>query len=123
MNCFRRKINQNGFTLIELIVVISIIAILATIAIPRFGGVTIDAQEKANLATARTIMSAIMNWEAENIDVFDASTDRADIEAELSGITLSVTAASPSQWGITGGGGNPIIITPPIVGTSATFEY
>lgn len=51
--------NKKGFTLIELIVVIVIIGILAAIIIPRLSGFQDTAQEKAVLADATTIRTAV----------------------------------------------------------------
>ena len=51
------KRHQVGFTLIELIVVIVIIGILATIVIGAFRTLPDTAKNSANLATARTIYS------------------------------------------------------------------
>lgn len=48
--------SKKGFTLIELVMVIVILAILAAVAIPRF----IDLKENARSATARGIASAII---------------------------------------------------------------
>ncbi len=47
--------NSRGFTLIELVMVIVILAILAAVAIPRF----IDLQEEARVSSARGIGGAI----------------------------------------------------------------
>lgn len=53
------KKKRGGFTLIEIIVVISIIAILAFIAIPKFGNIQENAKQKADVATAKNIAMAI----------------------------------------------------------------
>lgn len=59
---------KKGFTLIELMVVIAIIGLLSAIALPKFTGITKDAelaQIQANTANLRT---AIRMWEVKNGD-------------------------------------------------------
>ena len=55
-----RKISvRNAFTLVELIVVITILAILATVGFLTLSGYTDDARSSANRANVRMVYSAI----------------------------------------------------------------
>jgi prepilin-type N-terminal cleavage/methylation domain len=60
------KKKKKGFTLVELIIVIAIIAILAAIAIPKFGEIRNSANAKADIATAKNIATVVAAGIADN---------------------------------------------------------
>jgi type IV pilus assembly protein PilA len=69
--------DQHGFTLVEILVVILLVAILAMIALPSFLGQRTKAQDSEAQGTIRTAQMALATYET-NHDTFDAS--RADLE-------------------------------------------
>ncbi|TGY42163.1 prepilin-type N-terminal cleavage/methylation domain-containing protein [Clostridium sartagoforme] len=71
----KNKKKKRGFTLIELIIVIAIIAILALLAIPKFSEIRQSANEKSDIANAKTIANAVTALVAEG--KVDVGTDAA----------------------------------------------
>jgi len=59
LRSFMRRNNEKGFTLVELIIVMAILAILAGLAAPRFTGVLSDAKTKADEANLRMLQDAV----------------------------------------------------------------
>lgn len=57
---------DQGFTLIEVLAVIIIIAGLAAIAIPKLVSTTANARQKADVATAHQVKSALDRYQIEN---------------------------------------------------------
>lgn len=55
-----------GFTLIELVVVITILGVLVAIAIPTVGGYVDDAKKRGARADAKNIQTALIMYKAEN---------------------------------------------------------
>lgn len=70
--------NQNGFTLVELIVVIALLSILAIIAITTFAGITDSTRLQADYYLASAITSSAQAWIAESDHSYNK--DSIDIE-------------------------------------------
>lgn len=68
-----KKQTKKGFTLVELVIVIAVIAILSAILIPTFGNVIKEANETAAYDSAKT---AYQNFLVENVkNIEDADSD------------------------------------------------
>ena len=59
--------NERGFTLVELILVIVVLAIMAAVAIPKFIDIRGDAKRSATLGALGGVRSAIGNYKATQI--------------------------------------------------------
>ncbi|MFI3201846.1 MAG: prepilin-type N-terminal cleavage/methylation domain-containing protein [Eubacteriales bacterium] len=88
MKKIKSKLNQKGFSLIELMVVIVIMLILAAIAIPAFMGVIQDSRDSAATANARTVLSLTQLEvnKAESIDPSNWTMTFSEV-VEAAGIT------------------------------------
>src|SRR5436853_645546 len=58
----KNRVDQKGFSLLELLIVVSIILIIATIAIPNFIRSRQNANESAAVANVRTITRAEVSY-------------------------------------------------------------
>ena len=83
--------NRKGFTLVELMVVVTIIGILTAIAVPVYNSVTERANQAAVEANLRTIDGAIMMYQANNLDA------TAPAVADLEGTYLQAWPTGPDD--------------------------
>jgi prepilin-type N-terminal cleavage/methylation domain-containing protein len=97
INKLRLKLQRNkkGFTLIEIIVVLAILAILIAIAIPTMNGVLNDAKDKVVLADARAAYVAyvLKSTETATVKLSDVAA-YIDKDVDDNDIAISVAPAS-----------------------------
>ena len=73
-----KKSNKKGFTIVELVIVIAVIAILAAVMIPTFDGVI----EKANKSAVQQVATSLYK-EAYALDLADGTLDGKDGEDDI----------------------------------------
>jgi len=99
----RLKKKNRGFTLIEVIVVIGILAILSALAIPAVGGYLDNAKAQTNVANAKMLINATSAYYAATPAAVDADLD--DKAASLN-TTVLFTGKYLSQPVKTAGAGD-----------------
>lgn len=90
-----KRADEQGFTLIELMVVVLIIAILIAIAIPTFLGARQRAQDRAAQSSLRNALASAKTLYTDNQD-YTSATVAAMAEAEPSLTFVADTTASTS---------------------------
>ena len=98
-----RAKSQKGFTIVELLIVIVVIAILAAISIVAYTGVQENARNTQRLSNAQTVIDAANAYNAENgafptidqLKAYDTVNLSAEIETKL-GSTATPGAAPTS---------------------------
>lgn len=72
------KKNRKGFTIVELVIVIAVIGILATVLVPTFGNVISDAKEKSALQAAKNIYT---NYVSEHVADEGYTTEKVFVKS------------------------------------------
>ena len=77
-----KKMNKKGFTIVELVIVIAVIAILAAVMIPTFGGIIKRANESAAMQEATATYKALLTETAYNGNL-DLQATGVDLYIEI----------------------------------------
>ncbi len=102
-----RPRTDRGFTIIELMVVVTIIAVLISLAVPNLLSARMRANETAAISTLRTIASAQSAYQSRAVSDADADgTGSFGYFGEMSGLTVPRGASE--------------VLTPPVL--SSTFR-
>lgn len=84
-----KKLNQKGFTIIELLVVISIIGILVLLATPRFLNYINDARVSTMQADIKVLSNSATLYNIDNPDSWPVKVDDSD---QIINVTISNSA-------------------------------
>jgi general secretion pathway protein G len=89
---------HQGFTLVELLIVVVILAVLAAIVVPTFNNASSEAKESALAANLATIRQAISLYRVQHEEIYPGQTNWPEFVTQL---TMATTSA-----GATGSGAN-----------------
>ena len=92
-----KKTNKKGFTIVELVIVIAVIAILAAVLIPTFSGVVEKARQSAALQAARNANTEYL----ATLDFSKVSMEDQDYTIVSGDYAFAVTAGTFSSTPLT----------------------
>ena len=89
-----KKMNKKGFTIVELVIVIAVIAILAAVMIPTFGGIIERANQSSAMQEATNLYKALLTEEEYNADLDLVEGNTPDLYIVVDEYTFSVVNGS-----------------------------
>ncbi|MDQ1508923.1 MAG: type pilus assembly protein PilA [Actinomycetota bacterium] len=117
----RKRDSEEGFTLIELMVVVLIIAILIAIAIPQFLGARSRAQDRAAQSSLRNALTAAKTAYTDQSN-YATATESATTGLPLIEPSLKYVAAGTSSADIAAAGTAPAVPSFKVVSLSVTSQ-
>ena len=120
-----KKNNKKGFTLVELVIVVAVMAVLVAVAIPTVSSITGSAREAVYDSNCRTIESMLKLEEAELSKDTDGTVTltAAQVKTALEDAKLGIESATFSYnptTGMVAASGGSITITFAADGTDST---